>query len=76
VAASGRVHKTVCHAPGVREWARDEDGDCIREVHVNTIEGVWAGLRTFLRPSRGVSKGYLAQYLTVFGWMHNLKRAT
>ncbi len=76
VASSGRVHKTVCHAPGVREWARDDDGDGVREVHVNTIEGLWARLRTFLRPFQGVNKEYLGQYLAVFGWMHNCKRVT
>jgi len=47
---------TVCHTPGKRVWARDDDGDGIREVHVNTIEGLWTGLRNFLRPFRGVSK--------------------
>src|SRR3954453_13114065 len=30
----GRRRVTVRHAD--REWARDDDGDCIREVHVNT----------------------------------------
>ena len=29
-----RDHHTVCH--GQKEWARDEDGDGIREVHTNT----------------------------------------
>lgn len=41
---SQRIHLTVCHAPGKREWARDDDGDGIREVHSNTIEGLWTGL--------------------------------
>ena len=40
---TGRIHKTVCHAPGRREWARDEDGDGIREVHCNTMEGYGQG---------------------------------
>ena len=39
-----------------KEWARDDDGDGIREVHANTIEGFWRGLRNDLRPCRGVSK--------------------
>jgi transposase len=34
-----RKHRTVRH--GIKEWARDDDGDGIREVHVNTIEGLW-----------------------------------
>jgi transposase-like protein len=75
VTASGRAHKTVCHAPGVREWARDDDGAGVREVHVNTIEGLWTGLRNFVRPLRGISKQYLSQYLAVFEWAHNLKKA-
>ena len=29
-----REHLTVCH--GDKEWARDDDGDGIREVHTNT----------------------------------------
>jgi transposase len=40
-----RPHTTVCH--GAKEWARDDDGDGIREVHTNTCEGMWSGLRTF-----------------------------
>ena len=73
---SGRPHPTVNHAPNRREWARDDDGDGRREVHINTLEGLWTGLRNFLRPFRGVSKHYLNQYVAVFEWMHNLKTAT
>lgn len=54
VAGTGRGHGTVCHSQG--EWARDDDGDGIREVHCNTLEGIWTGLRNFLRPFRGVHK--------------------
>jgi len=70
---AGRKHVTVCHTPGKREWARDEDGDGIREVHNNTIEGLWTGLRNFLRPFRGVNKVYLQQYIAIHEWAHNLK---
>jgi len=73
VEESGRTHKTVCHTPGVREWARDDDGDGVRAVHVNTIEGLWTGLRNFVRPFRGLNKEYLSQYLVVFELAHNLK---
>ena len=55
----GRERATVCHAAG--EWARDDDGDGIREVHNNTQEGLWTGLRNFLRPFRGVNKKDLYQ---------------
>ena len=70
----GRRRVTVCHAE--REWARDDDGDGIREVHVNTLEGLWTGMRNFLRPFRGVSKVYLYQYVAMFEWGYNVKRAT
>jgi transposase len=76
VAEAGRVHVTVCHAPGARVWAKDEDGDGIREVHVNTAEGFWTGLRNFLRPFRGVNKVYLQQYVAIHEWAHNLKKVT
>jgi len=74
VDASGRPHRTVCHSP--QEYARDEDGDGVREVHGNTMEGIWTGLRNFLRPVRGVHKASLAQYVAMFEWAHHLKRVT
>jgi transposase len=70
----GRGHATVCHKEG--EWARDDDGDGVREVHDNTLEGLWTGLRNFLRRFRGVSKKYLSQYVSMFEWDYNVKRAT
>ena len=74
LAETGRSRATVCHAAG--EWARDDDGDGVREVHVNTLEGLWTGLRNFLRPFRGVSKKYLYQYVAMFEWGYNIKRVT
>jgi hypothetical protein len=70
----GRSRAAVGHVAG--EWARDDDGDGIREVHVNTLEGLWTGLRNFLRPFRGVNKVYLSQYLAMFEWGDNIKRVT
>jgi transposase len=67
-------HFTVCHSRD--EWARDDDGDGVREVHCNTSEGLHAALRTFLRPFRGVHKGYLACYLAVYEAMVNAKGIT
>jgi transposase len=58
-----RVHHTVGH--GQKEWARDDDGDGIREIHTNTIEGLWATARNFLRPFRGGHKKYLPSYLAM-----------
>ena len=58
-----REHVTINH--GLGEWARDEDGDGVREIHTNTAEGMWTGLRNFLRPFRGVHKKYLAGYVAM-----------
>jgi len=74
IGQTGRMHSTVNHSNG--EYARDDDGDGKCEVHCNTMEGIWTGLRNFLRPFRGVHKKYLAQYVAVFEWAHNLKRVT
>jgi transposase-like protein len=68
-----RDHVRVSHAALRREWARD-DGDGIREAHVNTMEDHWTGLRDYLRPFRGVSKWYLGQYVAIYQWGHNIKR--
>ncbi len=70
----GFGHATVCHV--AKGWARDDDGDGIREVHDNTLEGIWTGLRNFLRIFRGVSKYDLAQYVAVFLWSYNIKTVT
>jgi transposase len=69
-----RVHKTVNH--GDKQWAKDEDKDGINEVHTNTIEGMWTGLRNFLRTFRGVCKWYLYQYCAMHEWRHNTKTFT
>lgn len=74
MAETGCARKVVCHAAG--EWARDDDGDGVREVHVNTMEGLWTGLRNFLRMFRGVNKKYLYQYVAIFEWGYNIKRVT
>lgn len=76
VAQAKRHHVAVCHTPGKRVWARDDDGDGIRESHINTIEGLWTGVRNFLRPFRGISKIYLQQYLAIHEWAYNLKTVT
>ena len=68
----GYEHKTVCHSKG--EYARDEDGDGFCEVHVNTIEGFWSLLRSWLRPHRGVSQENLPLYLSFFEFVHNVRR--
>ncbi len=67
-----RPHATVSHAK--KEWARDDDGDGIREVHVNTVEGMWTDVRNFLRPFKGVHKRYLSGYVALTEFRRNLKR--
>lgn len=74
ISETGRTHVTVCHSAGER--ARDDDGDGVREVHDNTMEGMWTGLRNFLRPFRGVHKKYLGLYTAMFEWEYNIKRST
>jgi transposase len=69
-----RTPSTLAH--GHKEWARDDDGDGIREVHTNTIEGLWTGLRNFLHPFRGVSKHFLPGYVTIHAFCVNLKWVT
>jgi transposase-like protein len=73
---TGRVHKRVYHAGPKRDWTVDADGDGIREVHCNTLEGLWTGLRNHLRMFRGVSKKYLNQYVAVFEWAYRFRWAT
>jgi transposase len=68
----GYAHRTVCHAAG--EFARDEDGDGFCEVHVNTIEGFWSLLRSWLHPHRGISQEKLPLYLGFFEFVHNVRR--
>jgi transposase-like protein len=68
----GYVHSTVCH--GVGEYARDDDGDGFHEVHVNTIEGFWSLLRSWLRPHRGISQERLPLYLGFFEFVHNVRK--
>jgi len=66
------LHKTVCHGQG--EYACDEDGDGFCEVHVNTMEGLWSLLRSWLRPHRGISQEKLPDYLGFFQFVHNARR--
>jgi transposase-like protein len=71
------LHSSVKHSRDgdrPREWARDDDGDGIREVHCNSCEGAGAGLRTYLRGFRGVHKKYLASYVAAYETMLNAKR--
>jgi len=70
--AWGYQHKSVCHAQG--EYARDEDGDGFHEVHVNTREGFWSLLRSWLRPHRSISQAKLPLDLGFFEFVHNARK--
>jgi len=48
----------------------------VREVHTNTIEGLWTTTRNFLRPFRGVHKKHLKYHLAMCEHHINLKRVT
>jgi len=69
---AGYTHKTVNHSAG--EYARDDDGDGFHEVHVNTLEGFWSLMRSWLRPHRGLSPEKLPLYLGFFEFVHNVRR--
>jgi hypothetical protein len=71
------AHSTVRHGrdeAGCREWARDDNGDSIREVHGNSREGADTGLHTDLRVFRGVYKRKLKYYVATYEAMTNAKR--
>jgi len=70
--AWGYEHKRVNHGHG--EFARDEDGDGFCEVHVNTMEGFWSLLRSWLRPHRGISQEKPPLYLGFFEFVHNARK--
>jgi transposase len=65
------TRKSVNHSQG--EYARDDDGDGFCEVHVNTMEGFWSLLRSWLRPHRGISQEKLPLYLSFFEFVHNAR---
>ena len=68
----GFEHRTVNHS--IKEYARDDDGDGFCEVHVNTMEGFWSLLRSWLRPHRGISQEKLPNYLAFFQFVHNTRK--
>lgn len=73
ISQTNRGHATVNHS--AKEFARDDDGDGINEVHCNSTEGLWTGVRNFIRPFRGVHKRYLAQYIAMFENAFNFRES-
>ena len=47
-----------------------------RDVHINTLEGLWTRVRNCLGLFWSVSRWFLIGYLAVFEWAHNLKDMT
>jgi transposase-like protein len=68
----GYRHQAVCH--GRSEIARNDDGDSFHEVHINTMEGFWSLLRSWLRPHRGISQHKLPLYLGFFEFVHYVRK--
>jgi len=57
------------------EYARDEDGDGFSKVHIiNTIEGFWSLLRSWLKSHRGISQEKLPLYLGFFDLFHSARK--
>jgi transposase len=50
---------------------RGRDGFC--EAHLNTLEGVWSLLRSWLRSDRSISQVKLPDYLALFEFVHNAR---
>jgi hypothetical protein len=67
----GYNHETVCDAAG--NFADVDDGDGFCEVHVNTLEGFWSLVRSWLRLHRGISQEKLPLYLGFFEFVHNVR---
>jgi len=68
----GYDHRTVNHSQG--EYARyDPDGTL---VHCNTMEGVWTGLRCFLRRFVGISQKFLHLRVARFEFLFNHRHLT
>lgn len=61
------------HLHKILDSLRDDDDDSFYEVHVNTLEGFWSLLRSWLRPHRGISQEQLPLYLAFFEFTHNIR---
>ena len=68
----GYEHKRINYGRG--EFARDDDGDGVCEVHGKTMEGFWSLLRSGLRPHRGISREKLSVYLSFFEFIHHVRK--
>ena len=51
--SQGRRHVAVSHRGPMTTWAKNLDGDGVREAQSNTMERIWTGIWIFLVPFRG-----------------------
>jgi transposase len=72
--AMGRSRPTVCHAE--REWARDDDGDGVREVHLNTMEGMCGRAAELPEDVPWCQREVPVPVRRDVEWGYNVKRAT
>ena len=68
----GDEHESVGHRDG--ESARDDAGDGVCEMHVNTMEGLWSLLSSWLRPHRGISPEHWPLSGGFFACVHKVRR--
>ena len=66
--------KWIVSIPMYHQLSNSGDGDGFCEVHVNTMEGFWSLLRSWLRPHRGISQEKLPLYLGFFEFVHNVRK--
>jgi len=72
-ARGGEANQSFASPPAI---SLPKGGGAIREVLVNTAEGMWTTVRNFLRPFRGVHKQCLSSYVAMCEFSINLKWIT
>jgi hypothetical protein len=45
----------------------------VREMHENSLVGIWTGLGNYLRFFRGACRHNLDQHVAIFPWSYNIK---
>jgi hypothetical protein len=72
VGAPWTVYKS--QPPNAHGSSGKSDGGGFHEIHVNTMEGSWSLLRSWLRPHRGVAQEKPPLYLAFFQFVHKPKK--
>jgi transposase len=68
----GDEQESVGHRDG--DYARDDAGDGVCEMHVNTLEGLWSLLSSGLRPHRGIAPEHGPLSGGGFACVHKVRR--